>query len=146
MCHLTTCRPSYFRGSLYVVLLAVNLSGPYRPDRLYRQLFRCSASLKHNGIPLPTIYLPVEVPARLLQILDRIVLQIGPPDILDGVAKAEAHMLSDIDLLDTRRVRGIVRRLVHHVSHHQQPFSISAYVSSVITTRVSVRSALIIRA
>src|SRR5260221_14383496 len=139
MCHLTTCRPSYFWGSLYVVLLAVNLSGPYRPDRLYRQLFRCGASLKPNGVQLPALYLPVEIPARLPQVLDRVVLQISPPDILDGIAKAEAHMLSDINALDTRLMGGIVRRLVHHVSHHQSPIR-AAKSSSLITTRVSLLS------
>jgi hypothetical protein len=43
----------------------------------------------------------VDIPPGLLEILDGVVFQVCTPDVLDGVAKTKAHVLGDLDALDT---------------------------------------------
>jgi hypothetical protein len=43
----------------------------------------------------------VNIPPGLLEILDGVVFQVCTPDVLDGVAKTKAHVLGDLDALDT---------------------------------------------
>ena len=43
----------------------------------------------------------VDIPPGLLEILDGVVFQVCTPDVLDGVAETKAHVLGDLDALDT---------------------------------------------
>ena len=79
---------------------------------------RCLVSLcpsRYRSCFAPAVNFPVDVPTRLFKILQRIVFQVCPPQVFDGVPNAEPHVLSDLDALNAARVAGVVRRVVHHV-------------------------------
>lgn len=59
--------------------------------------------------------LAVDVPPSFLQVFDGVALEVGAPDILDGVAETKAHVLGYLDALDTRRVGGVMLRAVDGV-------------------------------
>jgi hypothetical protein len=47
-------------------------------------------------------YLAVNIPPRFSQVLYSIIFKSCPPNIFDGIAKAEIHMFRDLDALDSR--------------------------------------------
>ena len=63
----------------------------------------------------PPFNLAFQIPDRLSQILDSIVLQVRAPDILDSIAQTEAHMFRHLNALDAARVSGVVLRTIHRV-------------------------------
>ncbi len=40
---------------------------------------------------------------------------VSSPDILDGIAETEVKMARNVDALDSRRVRGVMLRMIHRV-------------------------------
>jgi hypothetical protein len=73
------------------------------------------------------LYFAFDIPHSLAQVFYRVVLEIGAPDVLDRVAQAKAHVLSDLYALDPGRMLGIVPGVVHRVVRHlTASFSISA--------------------
>lgn len=56
-----------------------------------------------------------QIPPCLFQILDSISLLTSPPDVFHSIAKAEAHVLSDRNTLDSRRMFCVVPRVVYRV-------------------------------
>jgi hypothetical protein len=53
---------------------------------------------------LPALDFTVDVPHRFLQVFDGVVLQVGTPDVLDRVAKAEVHVFRHLNALDVAGV------------------------------------------
>jgi hypothetical protein len=45
-------------------------------------------------------YFAVNIPPRFSQVLYSIIFQSCPPNIFDGIAKAEIHMFRDLDALN----------------------------------------------
>lgn len=56
----------------------------------------------------------IEVPERLAVVLVA-VLEVGAPDVLDGVADIERQVTRDLDALDAARVSDVVTRVVDGV-------------------------------
>ena len=53
---------------------------------------------------LPALDFTVDVPHRFFQVLNGVVLQVGTPDVLNRVAKAEVHVFRHLDALDVAGV------------------------------------------
>jgi hypothetical protein len=55
----------------------------------------------------------LDVPERFFEVLlGAVVLEVGAPDVFDGVAEVEAHVFGDLDTLDAGWVRCVVLWLV----------------------------------
>jgi hypothetical protein len=55
----------------------------------------------------------IDVPGGFLQVCQTIVgmLEVSPPDILNRIAQAKAHVLSDLNALNTARMGFVVIRI-----------------------------------
>ena len=59
----------------------------------------------------------MEVPDRLLQILNRRLFPICSPDVFNCISQAEIHVLRNLDALDSAGVRSVVLRVIDIAGH-----------------------------
>ena len=66
---------------------------------------------------LPALDFTVDVPHRFFKVFNGVVLEVGTPDVLNGVPKAEVHVFCDLDALDVTGVRQVVVGVIYGVVH-----------------------------
>ena len=87
----------------------------HTPHRLVLQYQRQLLPVKLDR--LVSAIRAAKVPSGLAQILQLMAFQIPPEEVLDRIAEAEGQRLTEIDGLDSRRVRGVVRGMLDWVGH-----------------------------
>jgi len=60
----------------------------------------------------------VDVPLCLFEVLDCVVFESSPPQILDGIAYAKVHVFSDLNALNATRMPCIMGRMIYGVICH----------------------------
>jgi hypothetical protein len=66
---------------------------------------------------LASLNLSIQIPACFLKVLHP-GFEIRSPNVFDGVAKIEAHMLGDLDALNAARMLRVVLWMVYRVVDH----------------------------
>jgi hypothetical protein len=67
---------------------------------------------------LASLDFPVQIPTCFLKVLHP-GFEIRSPNVFDGVAKIEAHMLGDLDALNARRMLSVVLWVVYGIVAHE---------------------------
>jgi hypothetical protein len=103
-----------------------------RAGRGFRRIatFRCrgnggTSAQEDYSFTAPPLNFPVNVKPGLFQVLNSPTLQIGTPNVLNGVPKIEVEALSDIYGLNPGRVRRVVPRMINLIGHDDQSTSMA---------------------
>jgi hypothetical protein len=67
---------------------------------------------------LTSLNLSIQIPTRFLKVLHP-GFEIRSPNVFDGVAKIEAHMLGDLDALNAARMLSVMLWMVYRVVAHE---------------------------